>query len=271
MAWVVVLAARKGGVGKTSLAVNLAGCAVCDGLSVAVVDLDSQASASRWALGREAVDRLAPGETALAISRVQSDGVGGFSRVQSVGSGAIAHPQPGPGGAGSYLHSVVGLPLAVIVPTAPQCRLDGVVDVALRELPVDVVFVDTPPDVGAGVVRAALRQADVVLSPVVAEAWGLESVPEIVGVVRDVRGTADVRFVINLRQRRALHDAVEVVLRREYGGAVLKSVVGNAAQLAESAARGQPLSVFAARSPAAKSVSSVWRELVKLRRAAEAA
>ena len=272
VAWVLTLATRKGGCGKTSLAVNLLGVVASEGLSVALVDLDSQASASRWALGRDAVDRLEREETAWALASLQSSGPGAVVGLQSSPAAPVAVVQPAAAAVARCVHEVAGVAGAVIVPTAPQCRLDQVRELSLRELPVDVVIVDTPPDVGAPVVRAALRQSDAVLAPVVVEAWGLEAAPEIVGAVRDAgRHDLPVRFVVNLRQRRALHDAIETVLRREYRDAVLKAVVSNSAQVAESAARGAPLSAFAPRSACAKVMVSVWREVAKLRRAATAA
>lgn len=49
---VVAMAARKGGCGKTTLTTHLAVAAVQDGLKVAIIDLDPQATASEWADGR---------------------------------------------------------------------------------------------------------------------------------------------------------------------------------------------------------------------------
>jgi chromosome partitioning protein len=49
---IVAMAARKGGCGKTTLTTHLAVAAVQDGLKVAIIDLDPQATASEWADGR---------------------------------------------------------------------------------------------------------------------------------------------------------------------------------------------------------------------------
>ena len=260
MAWVLLLAQRKGGSGKTSLAVNLAGVASSEGLTVALVDCDCQASASRWALGREAVDRLTMEETVAALDPQLAPMQVARERLFEV------FPK--------CAHEVRSCPEIVVVPSAPHCRLDSVHSLTLRELPVDVVIVDSPPDVGAPVVRAAIREADAVLAPIVPECWGLEAAPEIVGALHDAKRhdlAHSIRFVVNLRQRRALHDAIETVLRHQFGDLVSQIVIPYAAQVSESAARGAPLSKFAPKSAPAKLISAVWQELNFQRRAAPAA
>ena len=261
MAWVLLLAQRKGGSGKTSLAVNLAGVAASEGLTVALVDCDCQASASRWAIGREAVDRLSREETVAALA-------GRIAPMQVGSAGPLAEAFR------RCAHDVRSCPEIVVVPSAPHCRLDDVHELTLRELPVDVVIVDSPPDVGAPVVRAAIREADAVLAPFVPECWGLEAAPEIVGALHDAKRhdlAHSIRFVVNLRQRRALHDAIETVLRHQFGDLVSSVVIPNAAQVSESAARGAPLAKFAPKSAPAKLISAVWHEIDSQRRAAKAA
>jgi len=260
VAWVLLLATRKGGCGKTSLAVNLAGAAASEGLSVCLVDCDTQASASRWALGREAVDRLEREQTVAGLECQ-------LASMQAARETVLRQFT-------TCAHEVRSWPDLLVVPAAPHHRLDSVRGLALRELPVDVVIVDSPPDVGAAVVGAAIREADAVLAPVIPETFGLEAAPEIVGALHD-SGRHDlahsIRFVVNLRQRRALHDAVETVLRHQFGEAVSRVVIPSAAQVAESAARGAPLSRFAPKCGPAKLIAELWLELDSQRRAAKAA
>ena len=54
------IVAKKGGVGKTALATNIAACAAAEGLTVAIIDLDPQASACVWADVRDADSSVPP-------------------------------------------------------------------------------------------------------------------------------------------------------------------------------------------------------------------
>jgi chromosome partitioning protein len=67
------IVAKKGGVGKSAIATNIAVCAAVDGYSVAIIDLDPQASACVWADVRDKdPDVPAVPVTSIAPSRLQS-------------------------------------------------------------------------------------------------------------------------------------------------------------------------------------------------------
>lgn len=65
---VIAILSQKGGAGKTTIAVNLAVCAYLQGLSVALVDIDPQASAANWADLRELDE---PVTIALPATRIK--------------------------------------------------------------------------------------------------------------------------------------------------------------------------------------------------------
>ena len=66
----IALIAQKGGTGKTTMALSLAVAAVQDGRTVAVIDLDPQASAGNWADRRAMKD--APAVVSAHVPRLQS-------------------------------------------------------------------------------------------------------------------------------------------------------------------------------------------------------
>ena len=67
MTTTITLLARKGGVGKTTLTASIAGDLARRGAQVLCIDLDGQASLSRFFFGSEHVERLRPDETIAAI------------------------------------------------------------------------------------------------------------------------------------------------------------------------------------------------------------
>jgi chromosome partitioning protein len=64
---IVAIISQKGGAGKTTIALNLAVAATQEGLSTAVLDIDPQASATRWSDARSGVP---PAVTAAQASRL---------------------------------------------------------------------------------------------------------------------------------------------------------------------------------------------------------
>jgi chromosome partitioning protein len=77
---IIALVSQKGGAGKTTLSVNIAALAATNGIDVALVDLDPQASASAWCAARGADDiRLEachPPMLTKTISRLRMGGAG---------------------------------------------------------------------------------------------------------------------------------------------------------------------------------------------------
>lgn len=79
----ISIVAKKGGVGKTAIATNIAACAAADGLAVAIIDLDPQASACIWADVRDAdssvpavpVISIAPARLPSALEKCRAAGV----------------------------------------------------------------------------------------------------------------------------------------------------------------------------------------------------
>ena len=74
---VIAIAAQKGGVGKSTLAVHMATYAAQNGLAVILLDADAQGSASGWAGIRNTDDPLvakcAPGDIATTLKHAQAD------------------------------------------------------------------------------------------------------------------------------------------------------------------------------------------------------
>lgn len=239
----VSLVARKGGVGKTSSVLNLAGAALEDGASrVVVIDLDPQSSLSKALLGPAVVDQLRP------ICSVHGVLAGDRRAVD------VLEDTPIPG-----LRILPGYQ-DLVVPS------DAVID--LRDIDADLILIDTPPDTKNPAVRAALLASNVVISPLVPEAWAMQSVHGVqqllmsAGLVSNPSLTF-AGWLVSMRQRIAMHDACEGTLRRLHGGTVFDTVIPSAAVFKEAAAAGIPITRHAPKSVAAKVVRALWAELLE--------
>lgn len=251
MADVVLVASVKGGVGKTTTAVTLAAASVSDVLHRAtptlVLDLDPQASATTWALGRDAMYRLMPEHTVAAWAR------GGRLYHN-------AHPVPLPG---------------VTCPTHPFRAVSGVHIVAacrtwrttdLADLALDthdgLVVVDCPPDMDTPLVRSLAPYVRAVVVPVTPEPACIPSVGEVVGwcVDNDRPELADTMLVVpTFVGRCAIHQVCESVIRQTYGERVWPQTFARTVAVPEAELRGE---VVKAASAPGKLFAALWRDVV---------
>jgi chromosome partitioning protein len=235
------LVARKGGASKTTMTLNLAGAALDDGAkSVVVVDLDSQCSLSKALLGPEVVRDLRPYDTVQAVAD------------RSRAAGDVVRETKVPG--------------LLIVPAHSDLRVQPDSVLNLSGIDASVVVIDTCPDTRDPAVRCALLSSHAVISPVVPEAWSLQSVPEVQGLLMGAGVISNERLIfagwlLSMVQRLAMHAVCESMMRRLHGANVFDAVVPNAVAFKEAAAAGTPITKYAPKSASAKIVRAVYSEL----------
>ncbi|HEX2505981.1 MAG TPA: ParA family protein [Gaiellaceae bacterium] len=244
---IVALANQKGGVGKTTTAVNLAACLAEAGERVLVVDLDPQANATSG-LGESV------------------NGTSSYDLLDGVPARELAHP--------------TRFPNLELVPARRELagaavelarQADGETFLAEPLGPAresySYVFVDCPPSLGPLTVNA-LATADRVLVPVQCEYYALEGLAELLGSVERVRGGLNPRLGIagllltmaDFRTRLAADVAAEV--RRAFGDLVFDAVVPRSVRLAEAPSHGLPITAYDPSSAGADAYYKVASELV---------
>lgn len=235
------LIARKGGASKTTMTLNLAGAALDDGArGVVVVDLDSQCSLSKALLGPEAVRDLRPYDTVQAVAD------------RSRAAGDVVRETKVPG--------------LLIVPSHPDLRVQPDAVLNLSGLDAQAVVIDTCPDTRDPAVRCALLSSHAVVSPVVPEAWSLQSVPEVQSLMMGAGVISNERLIfagwlLSMVQRLAMHAVCESTMRRLHGATVFDATVPNAVIFKEAAAAGVPITHHAPKSASAKVIRAVYAEL----------
>ncbi len=243
---IVTIANEKGGVGKTTVAVNLAAALGLAGSRVLLIDLDSQGHATQW-LGIPK-DKVNPERSAYGV----------LTRKATVAKTVVRSGEEG----------VTLCPAHVLlahVAAELNVSIDGVF--VLREalratLPFDFVVIDCPGAKGA-VVFNALIAADLVLAQVRAEILSLEGLTELTATVEKVRERFSPhlpppRILINDYDGRSAADrSIGDYVRREHGAQVFDVVLGRDAPLREC--YGAQQSIFRYR-PSARSAAG-FREL----------
>ena len=244
---VYALANQKGGVGKTTTAINLAACLAEAGERTLVLDLDPQANATSGlgerANGSSSLDLL-DGIPLPKLTRQTR-----FARLDLVpakaelAGAAVELSRRGDGE--RYLADA----------------LTGATD------DYAFVFVDCPPSLGPLTVNA-LAAADRVLVPVQAEYYALEGLAQLVGSVELVRSRLNPRLalggvlltMVDRRTRLAADVAAEV--RRHFGELVFRASVPRSVRVAEAPSHGLPVTAYDRASAGADAYWKVAMELV---------
>jgi len=250
VARVYALANQKGGVGKTTTAINLAACLAEAGERALVIDLDPQANATSG-LGMRA---------------------NGTSSYDLLDGAPI-----------SELAKHTAFANLDLVPSRPDLA-GAVVELAAREdgerylaqalasgtSQYDFVFVDCPPALGPLTVNA-LAAADRVLVPVQAEYYALEGLTQLMQSIELIRrrlnpglGIGGVLMTMVDARTRLAQD-VEAEVRRHFGALVFRTSVPRSIRLAEAPSHGLPAIAYDRRSAGADAYWKVAMELVERR------
>ncbi|MGH3103434.1 MAG: ParA family protein [Gaiellaceae bacterium] len=245
---IYALANQKGGVGKTTTAINVAACLAEAGEPALVIDLDPQANATSGlgerANGSSTYDLLdgAPLEELIRPTR--------FANLDLV----PARPD------------LAGATVELARREDGERYLAGSLDGARARY--SFVFLDCPPSLGPLTVNG-LAAADRVLVPVQAEYYALEGLSQLVRSVDLVRARLNPGLALGgvlltmVDGRTKLAADVSEEVRRHFGALVFRTVVPRSVRLAEAPSHGLPAIAYDRRSAGADAYWKVAMELVE--------
>ncbi len=253
---IIAIANQKGGVGKTTTAVNLSACLAALGWRVLLLDLDPQGNAT----------------SSLGVERGE-----GLSLYRALLGEVPVADQVLP----TRLDNLFLIPgdLDLAGAEVEVARLDNHL-VRLREIiqplrddaPFDFVLMDCPPSLGI-LMTNSLAAADELLVPIQCEYLALEGLSQIVGVVeqiREVEANPDLRIggivMTMFEARKNLSQQVVSEVRTHFDLLTYQTAIPRTVRLAEAPSFGKTILEYENSGPGAKAYRALAEEFIRRQR-----
>jgi chromosome partitioning protein len=246
---VIAVANQKGGVGKTTTAVNLGAALADSGFRVLIVDLDPQGNATTGV-------GLNPRDVTSSIYNVI---MGDATMEDCIEATAIQNLFVAPA-----TIDLAGAEIELVPQISRELKLKRAIDSVREQF--DIVLIDCPPSLGLLTVNG-LAAADDVLVPIQCEYYALEGLGQLLRnvalVQQSLNASLDVRGIILTMYdaRTRLADQVVEEVRAYFGSKVYETVVPRSVRLSEAPSYGQPITVFDSTSRGAKAYRDLAEEV----------
>lgn len=262
---VLTLANQKGGVGKTTTAINLATALAAIGERVLIVDLDPQGNASTgFGIGREKRTRSSFDlilDEASARECAVASGVPNVSVVPST-------------------MDLLGVELTIAGENDRAFRLkealEGVGNLLIDGRPVTYILVDCPPSLNLLTINA-LVAADAVLVPLQCEFFALEGLSQLLQTIEQIRTTLNPGLSIQgvvmtmYDRRNNLSEQVLNDVRQHMGTLVYDTVIPRNVRLSEAPSYGKPALLYDLKCAGSQAYLRLATEVIRRERELRAA
>ena len=253
---VIAIANQKGGVGKTTTAINLATALAAIGQKVIVMDLDPQGNASTG-LGVSRSERKSTSydvlinETPIAQTLIETD-VPGLSIIPSD-------------------VDLSGAELELSSAPRRSYRLQSAIERFRRSLGAseqcDYILIDCPPSLNLLTINA-MTASDSVIVPLQCEFFALEGLSQLMRTIDLVRNNLNKSLYIQgvvltmFDKRNNLSGQVEADVREHFGSTVYKTVIPRNVRVSEAPSFGKPVLLYDMHCQGAQAYIALAREVV---------
>lgn len=250
MAKIIAIANQKGGVGKTTTAVNLSACLAYKGKKVAIIDIDPQGNTTsglgidKKTIGKSIYDVLINDENinAALIDTVLENLKLCPSNIQ-----------------------LVGAEIELVSVISRETKLKE----AIQEIKKDFnfIFIDCPPSLGLLTLNA-LTAADTILVPIQCEYFALEGLSQLMNTVklvqRHLNPAIDVEGVVLTMFDARTNLSIQVVeeVKKYFKNKVYQTIIPRNVRLSEAPSFGLPIILYDAKSKGAECYLELAQEVI---------
>ena len=251
MSKIIAMANQKGGVGKTTSAINLAACLAVAEKRTLLVDLDPQGNAS----------------VGLGLDKGQHENsniyhalIGKEPLKKAIYKTELPHLDVAPSD-----NNLIGAEIELVSVLAREAKLKNALATVADDY--DFIIIDCPPSLGLLTLNA-FNAANGFIVPLQTEYYAMEGLAQLMNTVRLIRSSLNPNLAMEgilltmFDSRVSLHKQVSEEIRNHFGSDVFETIIPRNVKLSESPSFGKPVILYDIESTGSKAYLSLAKELL---------